>query len=881
MRITSVLLFVLITGGVILAQENSSGPQAPQNLRCEYLTDPTVVDALPPRLSWTPVHGARGSAQSAFQIMVSKEPSVATGDVWDSGKAAGAQFVLVPYAGKALESAQTYYWKVRYWDDSGAASPYSAVGSFSMGLLSRSDWKGKFIAGGNAARKEFKVPGRVIRAKAFIAAAGYYELRINGVKIGGHVLDPANTPYAKRILYAGYDVTHFVRQGDNAVGVMLGEGWFASRIALVQINIELEGGRTVEFHTDESWQAGQSPILEDSVYHGERYDARLEQAGWDKAGFSGAGWKTASPPEQPKAELSAQMMPPIRIIQDITPQKLTSPRPNVWVYDMGQNFSGWVRLRVRGPRGTTVRLRHSELLYDNGMLNVENLRSARATDYYTLKGEGLETYEPRFTYHGFRYVEVTGYPGTLPMNAVTGRVVHSDVKPVGGFSSSKPVLNRIQHLVEWGITSNLHSIPTDCNQRDERMGWMADAHLYAESAMYNFDMAAFYTMWLRSIRDEQADDGSVPDTVPRARYARGPADPAWGSAYPIILWYMWQQNGDRRLLEQHFDGIRKWSDFLWSKSESGVLSFVKFGDWVPVEKTPGNLVSTAYSFWSADIAAKVAAVLGKGAEEQAYRQRADEIKKAFHAKFYNSDLGVYGNGSQTSNLLPLYFDLVPQDQRGRVWGNLRHDLVYKWDSHLSTGILGTKYMLPFLTRNGAADLAYDIAVKTDYPSWGYMIENGATTLWELWQKKEGPSMNSHNHPMFGSIGGWFYTELAGISLLDKGEGYEKVRIRPGVTRDLDWASGNFESVRGAVASSWRRSDDGLHLDVTIPFASIAEIQIPKLHLRDAVLIEGGRLLMKDKAAQDKAEGVSAVRETDSAFVVQAGGGSYSFDVKGR
>ncbi|MBI5281139.1 MAG: family 78 glycoside hydrolase catalytic domain [Candidatus Solibacter usitatus] len=879
MRTLSIVLMGLAAAGYTQAQE-SAAARAPQKLRCESLVEPMAVDAVPPRLSWMPVGEARGAVQTAYQIQVSKEAAVAPGEVWDSGRVQSAQSVHVPYGGPGLESGQTYYWRVRYWDDRGAQSGWSRPARIGVGLLNRADWKGKFIGGGNALRKEFSVAGRVVEAKAFIAGVGYYELRINGVKIGDHVLDPAYTPFAKRIFYEAYDVTQSVRQGDNAVGVMLGEGWFGNRLALVQINVELEGGRKVEFHSDESWQAGQSPILEDSVYHGERYDARLEQEGWDRPKFEAAGWKEAVAGEQPKAELSAQMMPPVRVVGDITPPAPASPKQGVWVYDMGQNFSGWVKLKVRGPRGTTVRMRHAELLYDTGMVNVENLRSARATDYYTLRGDGEETWEPRFTYHGFRYVELTGYPGAPPMDAVTGRVVHSDVKPAGGFAASKPVLNRIQRLVEWGITSNLHSIPTDCNQRDERMGWMADAHLSAEAAMMNFDMEAFYRMWLRSMRDDQAEDGSVPDTVPRSRYAQGPADPAWGSAYPLILWYSWEQYGDRGLLAQHFEGIRRWSDFLWSRSEGGILNFVKFGDWVPLEKTPGNLVSTAYSYWSADIVAKVAAVLGKSAEEQAYRQRAEQVKQAFHGRFFNAELGVYGNGSQTSNVLALYLDLVPPNERGRVRGNLNHDLIYKWNSHLSTGIHGTKYLLPYLTRTGAADLAYDIATRTDYPSWGYMLENGATTVWELWQKREGPSMNSHNHPALTSIGGWFMTELAGISMQTGGAGYEKVLIRPQVVRDLQWASGSMETVRGAVASAWTRSDEGLKLEVTIPFGSSAEIQIPKLQKRGAALSEGGTLLMQNRAPKGSTAGVNGVRETDSSFVVQAGGGRYSFEMKG-
>ncbi len=854
---------------------------APQNLRCEYLTNPEAVDAIPPRLSWLPGSTTRGAAQSAYAILVSSDPGAENGDVWDSGQVAGAQFVNVPYAGPALHSGRTYFWKVRTWDNAGHESGWSSVARFGVGLLEKTDWKGQWIAGGNALRKEFNVSGKVASAKIFVAAAGYYELRINGHKVGNHVLDPSYTAFAKRILYNAYDVTRALNSGPNAVALLLGEGWFGDRVALLQLNIELEGGKRIEVVSDASWQAGRSAITDDSLYNGESYDARLEQPGWDRAGFTGEGWKPATLPPSPTQELSAEAMPPIRTLMEMTPQRVTSPRPGMFVYDMGQNFSGWVRLKVSGPRGTVVKLRHAELLYDDGTLNVENLRSARATDTYTLKGEGQEVFEPHFTYHGFRYVELTGYPGAPPMDAVQGRVVHSDVRPIGGFSSSKQLLNQIQHNVQWGITSNLESVPTDCNQRDERMGWMADAHLYSEAAMVNFDMAAFYTNWLRTIHDEQDAEGAVPDTTPRARFARGAADPPWGAAYPLILWYAYQQYGDRRLLEQHFDGIRKWSDFLWSKSTGGTTDFAKFGDWVPVDFTPNPLSSTVYSYASADVAAKVAHVLGKSDAEQALRQRVAEIKAGFNKRFFNAAEGYYGNGSQGSQVLPLVYGMVDDTNRGRVMSHLWNQIVYHNDSHLTTGILATKHLLPLLSRNGNLDLAYDIATQTDFPSWGYMIANGATTLWELWQKREGPSMNSHNHAMFGSIGGWFMTDLAGIQVAEGGEGYAKLTIHPGVTRDLRWAAGNFETQRGKVLSSWRRTDDGLKLEVMVPFGSSARIVLPKLGLHDVSLNEGGTAIWAGKKSAGSVEGVSTVTENNDAVVVEAGSGHYSFQLQGQ
>jgi len=869
---------LLLFGAAAWSQPGPTAPPPPTGLRCEYLASPLGVDVAQPRLSWVLEHPARGQAQSAYQVGVSLQPDVPGGDQWDSGRVSAAQSTHVAYAGQPLASGRTYYWKVRWWDSSGNASAWSAPARFDTGLLAASDWKGKFIGGANQLRKEFTLERRPSRARAYIAGLGYYELRVNGRKVGRSVLDPAWTTYDKRVLYVAYDVTAYLRPGANAVAVTLGQGWYAARALLLQLNIELEGGGRFDVVSDTSWKVAQGPILSDSVYHGEVYDARLETPGWDRPGFDDSKWKPASLVDAPKGVLSAQLMPPIRVTDTMVPFKMTSPKPGVHVYDMGQNFSGWVELRVKGPRGAQVRLRHAELLYDDGTLNVENLRRARATDTYILRGDGgEEAYQPRFTYHGFRYVELTGYPGAPKLDTVRGKVVHSDVKPAGGFAASTPILNQIQRLILWGITSNLHSIPTDCNQRDERMGWMADAHLYAESAMLNFDMAAFYTNFLRDIRDIQGTDGSVTDTVPH-RGGRRPADPAWGAAYPLIAWYVYLYQGDRRILEEHYAGVKAWTDFQRTHSQDGVLSYSYYGDWVPVEKTPGALVSTFYYYYSAHLTARMAEILGKTADAEAYRKLAAEIQEAFNRKFWNAAEQVYGNGSQTSQILPLYLDLAPKERRGAALDHLRNSIVYYNNIHLMTGIVGTKYGMELLTRGGNMDLAYDLATQTTYPSWGYMLERGATTLWELWQERTGPSMNSHNHPMFGSIGTWFYSALAGINVVPEKPGYERIRIEPQPARDLRWASGSLETLRGAVSSSWSRTERSFGLEVVIPVSSEAEIHLPKLNLNNVVVRESGRVVWRENAYQSGAAGLRGARQTAGAVIFQAGSGRYVFEL---
>ncbi|MDI6845427.1 MAG: family 78 glycoside hydrolase catalytic domain, partial [Candidatus Saccharicenans sp.] len=833
-----------------MKDENQARPSAPCDLRVEYLTDPLGVDTPRPRFFWTNNHPQRGQKQTAFQLIVSSSPSAERGDLWDSGKVNSESSIQIVYQGKPLESNRSYYWKVRIWDASGQESPWSQVARFDTGLFSASDWKGEWIGGENLFRKEFNLPESPKRARAFIAGLGYYELRINGQKVGEHLLDPGWTTYSRRVLYVVYDVTPFLKKGRNAIGVILGEGWYKSRALLFQLYIEGEEGLLMEVHSDTSWKTARGPILEDSIYHGETYDARLEQPGWDLPDFQEKGWKPVVKAKAPGGVLSAQLMPPIKVVDTIVPLVMTNPAPGVYVFDLGQNISGWAQLRVRGPRGTEVRLRFAELLYDNGMINQENLRSARAEDRYILKGDGEEIWEPRFTYHGFRYIEVTGYPGTPKIDSIRARVVHTAVSPVGNFSCSKQIINDIQRIILWGQKTNLHSIPTDCNQRDERMGWMGDAQVTAEEAMMNFDMAAFYTNFLRNIRDVQGEDGSITDTVPHVWGSR-PADPAWGTAYPLIAWYMYQYYGDRRILEEHYDGLKKYVEFLRSKAEGGLVKFSHYGDWVAIDKCPGSLVSSFYYYYDVKILSEAARVLGRQAEADQYEKLLAEIKEAFNRTYFDPVTRNYAGGSQTANALPLFLGLVPDNLRGSVWGNLFNDLVYKHDSHLTTGIIGTKYIFDVITAFGNSDLAYDILTRTDYPSYGYMIKNGATTLWELWQKREGPSMNSHNHPMFGSVGAWFYRALAGINLAPESQAFRKLIIRPQMVRDLTHASGSIYTINGPVSCSWQRADRKIIVEVAIPMGSQAEIYIPVFKLRNLKLSESGELIWAENRLQKK------------------------------
>jgi alpha-L-rhamnosidase len=871
---------LLIPSFQVAAQGEITGPYPPRNLRCQYLENPAGMDVKKPRFSWMLEHSERGQAQTAYQLIVSSSPSCEDADIWDSDKVMSDQSLHVIFDGSALQSDRSYFWKVRYWDNNDEPSPYSQAARFDTGLFDPEDWEGEWIGGKNQLRKEFSIEGRIKRGMVHVCGLGYYELRLNGRKVGNNVLDPGYTTYEKRMLYSTYDITQILRNGENALGVMLGKGWSAVRLLMLQLNVELENGEKISVSSDPSWKQTDGPILEDSLYNGEVYDARQETPGWDLPGFDDSTWTAVESGIVPKGILSAQMIPPIRVMDTIVPLKMTHPKNGVYVFDMGQNFSGWVELRVSGPRGSEVRMRHAELLYDNGMINQENLRSARAEDVYILKGEGEEIYQPRFTYHGFRFVELTGFPGVPNMETLRGKVVYSSVKQTGSFSCSQPLLNRLQHLIVWGQKTNLHSIPTDCSQRDERMGWLGDAHLTAEQAMMNFDMGAFYTKFIQDIRDVQDKKGTITDTVPHI-WGQRPADPAWGTAYPLLCWYMYKHYGDKSLLEAQYEGVKDYVEFLRSEAKNDLMEYSYYGDWVAIEKTPGDFVSSIYYYYDVVILTEMAIALGYDAEIKTYRELAEKIKKTIHTKYFDTDAKSYANGTQTANLLPLYLDIVPEKERGAVFGNLRSDILYKNNTHLTTGIIGTKYLMEVLTEFHSADLAYDLATQTTYPSWGYMIANDATTLWELWQLKTGPSMNSHNHPMFGSIGAWLYRALAGINQPNESVGFRNILIRPRMVRDLEYVAGTIHSPRGDIISAWTKEDRNITLNVAIPVNAQAEIHLPKFDWEGITLKENGQQIYSGQKFLTGVRGIQMVEETQQSVIIKTGSGRYFFQLSGE
>ncbi len=728
-------------------------------------------------------------------------------------------------------------------------------------------------------RHEFRLDKPIARARAYVTGLGYYELHINGQRVGDRVLDPPFTNFDKRIYYSTYDVTALLRRGDNCVSAILGQGWWRKTPRLLlQLNVTYTDGTTARIVSNGDWRWTPSPILENSIYNGEIYDAREELPGWDRPGFDGSRWGAVEPVTMPATVLSAETIQPIRVVGSITPRRVSNPKPGIYVFDMGQNFSGWCRLKVKGPAGTRVSMRHAELLYPDGTVNQENLRSARATDTYILSGRGEETYEPRFTYHGFRYVQVEGYPGVPALGAVLGREVHTALEPRGSFSCSNELINQVQRASEWTFRCNFHSIPTDCPQRDERQGWMGDAHIAAYMAMYNYNMPPAYSKFVQDIQDAQGEDGRIPDTVPHI-WGSDPGDPMWAIAYHVILWEMYRHTGDRSLLARHYDSARHYTEMLRREAQDFILTRNNYGDWISVVPTPNDLISTGTYYLTVKLTAEMAEALGKRDDAREYFKLSRQIASAFNARFLDPKTARYGNGSQLSNAFPLYLGIVPAQYHQAVLDALARNILEERKGHLSTGLVGTRFLMEVLTREGRGDVAYTIASQEDYPGWGYMIRNGATTIWELWNLATGRGMNSHSHPWAACVSGWFYEGQAGIRPDPAHPGWERAIIQPNVVGDLKWARGSVQTLRGTVSSKWERQGNGLRLDVTIPANAQATVYVPKLGKAHPRISEDGKTIWQDGVFMAADGGIASARDAGEYVAFEVGAGAYSFELR--
>lgn len=890
--------------------------------RCEYLIDPLAIDTRDPRLGWQVESNTRGARQTAYQIIAATNTaSLAAnkGDLWDTGKVASNETIQIAYQGKPLQSRQRCFWKVRVWDQNGQASSWSERAQWAMGLMEPADWSAKWVGdklpsidnvSATMLRREFKLSSRPTRAIVYASALGVYELHINGKRVGDQLLAPEFTDYHTRTQYQAYDVTALLRPGANAIGAVLGDGWYAGGVGLAQmalkkkrniygdhprfiaqLEVELVDGRKEQVVTDESWRTSrEGPIRSSDILDGEAYDARREMAGWNSPAFDDKMWGAADVATSVRTTLVAQPNEPIRGSRELTPISVTEPKPRVFVFDLGQNMVGWCRFKAQGTPGTTVTIRHAEMLSEDGTIYTDNLRAARQTDTYTFRGVGVEIFEPHFTYHGFRYVEVTGLKSKPQFDTITGRVFHSSMNEVAGFVCSDPALEKLWRNILWTQRGNMLSIPTDCPQRDERLGWMGDIQIFVGTGIFNMDMAAFFTKWMRDVRDAQAEDGRFGDFSPhpfgKDRIFTGV--PGWGDAGIVVPWRVWQHYGDKRMLSENLESGKRWVEFirsnnpdlLWKKKRGN-----DYGDWLNSDtlkyegfpnkggQVSKEIFATMMFGFAADLVSRMAKVLGKDDEAMKHRQLFEDIKAAFNKAYVSEDGRIQGD-TQAGYALALHFDLLPEKTRPLA---VKHMLegIDRYKGHMSTGFHSTYRMMLELTASGHNDVAYKLINNNTFPSWGYSIENGATTIWERWDgyvKGRGfqdKGMNSFNHYAIGAVGEWMYRVILGINNDDAYPAYEHFVIRPHPGGGLKWARGSYESIRGKIESRWSVAGGKLRLDVRIPANTTATVYVPS---NDAGVMEG----LKPASA---ATGVKFLRMEEGAVVFLVQSGSYSFETR--
>ncbi len=878
------------------------GKLIPQDLKCEYLTNPLGLTEPCPRLSWLVASEERGQAQTAYQILVADSQEALAenhGTLWDSGQIPSDHTTHIRYAGIPLQSGQRCYWKVRVWDRQGNPSPYSEVAFWQVGILNPDEWQAKWI-GLNPepepelgldpvvyVRRTFTVDRPVRSATLYATAKGVYIPRLNGMRIGDAELAPGWTDYRRRCQVQTYDVAPMITPGENVIGIVLGEGWYSGYLgfrgthkyygehprALLQLVVTYEDGTHEVIATDDAWRASLGPIRYSDIQMGEYYDARAELGAWDRAGYDASGWQPVVVEErEPGVALEGQRDPVIRVTMEIPTKAITEPTPGVFIFDLGQNFAGRVRLRVAGEAGTQVRLRYGEVLEPDGTLHTANLRSARATDIYVLKGEGVEVYEPLFTYHGFRYVEVTGYPGQPSPDAITGLVMHNDLPITGSFECSNPMINQLWRNILWSQRSNFVSIPTDCPQRDERLGWTGDAQIFCRTATFNMEAATFFTKWLTDTRDAQSEDGAFTDIAPQIEGMPSGA-PAWGDANIIVPWTLYQVYGDRALIEAHFEAMQAWMRYIEEANPLRLRTkrlHNNYSDWVALERgTSPEQVATAYWAKIARMMAEMAEAIGRQFEAKRYARLAEEIRQAYMAAYVHPD-GSVETDTQAAYVMALDNDLLPPSLRPAAAARLVA-AIKRHRGHLATGFLGTPPLCFVLTEHGYLDLAYHLVTSEDYPSWGYMIKNGATTMWERWNAYtiesgiHDPGMNSFNHYAYGAIGEWLYRVVAGI---DSGEpGYRHILLYPRPGGGLTYARATYRSIQGTIESAWHYEEDGLHVEVTVPANTTATL---RLDTRDPYAV------LEGDGPATSAEGVSFERFERGTVSFRLESGIYHF-----
>jgi alpha-L-rhamnosidase len=835
-------------------------------LVCEYHENPIGIDVKKPRFSWQLVSDGQNILQTAYEIRVAGSPKnfgKKSALIWSSGKVESANSVNIEYGGPGLKSMQRAYWQVRVWDNKGIVTNWSRPAFWETGILEQETWTAFWITlngiekadsslPAHYYRNEFTTAKKVSSARVYVTSLGLYQLFLNGEKVGDELFTPGWTSYKKRLQYQTYDVTGMIRE-KNAIGAIVGDGWYRGNIGfsgqrdyygnqlalLVQLKIDYTDGTSQTIISDDSWKGSTGAVLESDIYNGEKYDARLELTGWTNAGFNDAGWKQVGILDHPKNILVASPGLPVKAVEEIHPaQLITTPKGEV-VMDMGQNMVGWVKLKVEGNKGDAVILQFAEVLDKEGNFYTNNLRSAKCTDTYILKGEGEEVYEPKFTFHGFRYVKIEGLKQPPSLDQVTGVVIHSAMAPTGSFECSNPLINRLQHNIRWGQKGNFLDVPTDCPQRDERLGWTGDAQVFSPTAAFNFDVAAFYTKWTKDIAADQLPDGIVPHVIPDV-LSGGGGSAAWADAALIVPWTTYLAYADKRILENQYESMKAWvdymtdqagDDFLWTEGEH-------FGDWLAFASTrsdyPGattekDLIATAYFKYSSGLLAQIANVNGKTADAKKYASLSENIKRAFQKEFVTAS-GRLVSHTQTAYSLAIAFKLLPDNLAPGAAKYLADDV--KKMGHLTTGFVGTPLLCKALSAQGYSELSFMLLEREEYPSWLYPVTQGATTIWERWDGKkpdgtfQDEGMNSFNHYAYGAIGEWLYTYVAGIIIDETEPGYKHFFLEPHPGGGLTNVNAEFNSMYGKIKSSWKVEGDNFLYEIEIPANTTATVVLP-------------------------------------------------------
>ncbi len=839
-----------------------------RDLEVEYIPHPIGIDNPHPRFSWKLESSQNGVAQQSYEIRVAtsvRNLNSVKDLVWESGEIKSEESNQINYVGKALKSKTRYYWQVRIKDNYGKKSPWSVPNYWQTGMLSPSDWSAKWITtfvGDTLVgpspyfRKSFHLDNKVKSATVYITTHGMYEAHLNGKRIGTDFFTPGWTSYQKRLLFQTYDVTNMIKNGENSIGFVLGDGWYKGHIGfagqhsfygnqlsgIVQLEIEYTDGKKQIVQTDGSWKYHFGPILTSDVYNGETYDARLELSGWSENGYNDDSWKSVAIVAAGKEKIESSISPLARKHEEFKPKQLiTTPKGEI-VLDFGQNLVGWVKFKVKGKKGIVVKIEHAEVLDKAGNFYTTNLRSAKQLIAYTLSGAAEESYEPHFTYQGFRYVKLEGFPGKINPDDFAAIAVYSDMKPTGTFSTSNVMLNQLQHNIQWGQKSNFVDVPTDCPQRDERLGWTGDAQVFSSTAAFNMDVAGFFTKWMKDLKADQLPNGSVPHVIPDVMVNGQAGSAGWADAATIIPWNMYLAYGDKQILKNQYQSMKNWVDYMTGRSINNLWNTgFHFGDWLfyrPDDDNDGRaaitdkyLIAQMFYAHSTQLLINVATVLNNQEDVKKYNALLGAIKKAFVAE-YITPSGRLVSGTQTAYVLALNFDMLPENLRTQAADRLVAS-IKDYGNHLTTGFLGTPYLCEVLTRFGHSDIAYDLLLQDTYPSWLYPVKMGATTIWERWdgQKPDGsfenPSMNSFNHYAYGAIGDWMYKHVAGIQA--GSPGYKKIIIKPEIGGGLTWAKGTFDCIYGTISCKWEITGDKLDMTVAVPPNTTADVFVPNAH----------------------------------------------------